>query len=251
MRRLIGICLAVLVLFSSSALAENKTVVLTSLSWPPYSSEKMQGGGASIHVVRTALAAVGFELEVIFYPWQRTVHEARRDKRVDGFFPEYYSKERTRSFFYSDPVGWSPVGFAEHWPGSRHWRTLDDLKEYRIGVVDGYINYGPFDAMVAKGEIRTDGSVSDTTNLRKVLAGRVDMAVVDKNSFDYLTRHDPILSKNRENLVFRERLLNLHELFVCFKKTPRGEFLVSLLNKGLSLIDVSQVHAEYIRSITQ
>lgn len=238
--------LLIAVLWTGPAIASGKVITFSTLVWPPYSGKTLIQGGASIHVVRTALAAVGYKLEIRFYPWQRTVHEAKYNPEIAGFFPEYYSSEQAEQFLYSDPIGSSPVGFAEHSPGNRTWERLDDLKQYTIGVVDGYINYEPFDKMVDDGEIRTDGSVSDTTNLRKVLAGRVDMAVVDINTFRHILRNDEILSSHRDSLAINPRLLHRHELFVCFKKTSEGKRLRELLNKGLKAIDARKVHQEYL-----
>ncbi len=102
-------------------------------------------------------------------------------------------------FLFSDRIGRSALGLVERSSASVHWDEVTDLKKYFIGVVRGYVNTTSFDSMVEAGEIRVDESVSDLFNLRKVLAGRVDMAVADINLFNYWSNFDEQLSSRRES----------------------------------------------------
>lgn len=88
MKKLSALLLTMMVAFSSLAKAE--TVYLTSLEWPPYSSAELPNQGASIAVAKAAFAAMGYQLEVEFYPWSRAVALATRDKKYAGYFPEYW-----------------------------------------------------------------------------------------------------------------------------------------------------------------
>lgn len=68
-----------------------------------YSGEQLEREGASIAVARAAFEAVGYRLEVRYFPWKRTVLEAKEDSDIIGFLPEYYSEERGREFCF--PTG--------------------------------------------------------------------------------------------------------------------------------------------------
>lgn len=239
------------ILLSSPCIAGGKKVVLTSLAWPPYTGENLEYNGATAEVVRAAFDAVGYELEILFYPWNRAVDEAQNNPEVMGYFPEYPSEERAREFLFSDSVGKSPLGFAKRRARSLSWRDYDELRYYVIGTVDGYVNTERFDRMVASGEIQTDVSVSDTLNVRKVLAGRVDMGVVDMNVYEYLLKNDALLHSRRGELRMDSRLLAINDLYVCFRKGAEGEALLKLFNEGLSRISPLSIQRDYIDRINR
>jgi len=63
------LCLAV----PSFATADDKVVRLATLEWAPYTSESARHDGATTEVVRRAFEAMGYQLEVVFYPWERAI----------------------------------------------------------------------------------------------------------------------------------------------------------------------------------
>ena len=103
-----------LILFSGLSLAADKTVYLTSLDWPPYSSKALDQQGASVAVAKEAFKAMGYQLKVDFFPWSRSVALAKDSgSKYSGYFPEYYSDDTAKDFVYSDAMGSGPLGFAE------------------------------------------------------------------------------------------------------------------------------------------
>ncbi len=208
-------------------------VVLTTLSWPPYASSALPGGGQSVETVRRALAATGLTLDAQFYPWKRAVAMALRDPAVQGYFPEYYDDGVAVNFLFSEPIGEGPLGFIERADKPVSWKRLADLKGLRIGVTLGYVNTAAFDRMAASGELTADPAVDDAANVRKLAAGRLDLAVIDLNVFAYLARPGGGLEKEAEKLRVNPRLLAMRELYVCFRKGPGAEKLAARFNEGL------------------
>jgi polar amino acid transport system substrate-binding protein len=227
--------------------AAGQSMALTSLEWPPYTGAPLADDGASAKVVREALAAVGMDLEVRFFPWQRAVQTAQQDANFIGYFPEYHAESIEGDFFFSDPIGTSPLGFIENVDKPVTWAALSDLKPYTIGVVSGYVNTAEFDAMMETGQLNTDPVTDDATNIRKVAAGRIDLAVMDRNVFLYLLRTDPELKALEGKLRFNDRLLENKKLYVCLRKSPDGEAALNKLNQGLAKIDVDETQDGYIQ----
>ncbi|MEF2230302.1 MAG: transporter substrate-binding domain-containing protein [Pseudodesulfovibrio sp.] len=228
---------------------DDRVVILTSLDWPPYSGPSLPGGGVSGEVVRAAFSRMGYRVDVRYLPWKRAVDQARTDPDVSGFFPEYDSGLRDEGFVYSGAIGASPVGFVEVRDRPVNWDTLEDLARYRVGTVKGYVNTESFDRMAASGAFEVDSSVSDLLNLRKVMAGRVDLAVADVNVFRYLARTDLALSQERHRLRVNPRLLGVNTLHVCFRKGPEGEALLKIFNEGLDRLSVPDMQRRYLESI--
>jgi len=219
----------------------NKTVKLTSLEWPPYTGTALTEKGATVAVAKAAFAAEGYELIVEFFPWKRTVHLAKNSPDYDGYFPEYYAKELEDEFILSDAMGSGPLGFAERKADPVTWDNLNDLKNYKFGVVNGYVNTEEFDSMVASGELKADGANDDERNLLKLASGRIDLVLIDKNVMDFLLSTEPKLEPIASKIQFNQRILEDKKLFICFKKSERGKQLAEIFNAGLKKVDVNAI----------
>lgn len=236
-----------IMLFSSLSFSADKVVRLTSLDWPPYSGKHLAQQGASVAVAKAAFKAMGYDLQVSFFPWSRAVALAKDGKsNFSGYFPEYYSDDTAKDFIYSEAMGSGPLGFAERKDNSIAWSDLDDLKAYKIGVVQDYINTTDFDAMVASKALKTSSTTSDTKNLLKMVNGRLDLAVVDKNVMNYLFKTDKALAKKSANAQFNSTLLEDKKLFICFKKNAKGEELAKIYNEGLKKIDITSIMNKHL-----
>jgi len=236
-----------IMLFSSLSFSADKVVRLTSLDWPPYSGKHLAQQGASVAVAKAAFKAMGYDLQVSFFPWSRAVALAKDGKsNFSGYFPEYYSDDTAKDFIYSEAMGSGPLGFAERKDNSIVWSDLNDLKAYKIGVVQDYINTTDFDAMVASKALKTSSTTSDTKNLLKMVNGRLDLAVVDKNVMNYLFKTDKGLAKKSANAQFNSTLLEDKKLFICFKKNAKGEELAKIYNEGLKKIDITTIMNKHL-----
>ena len=238
-----------LALAASPGWCGERGVVLTSLEWPPYCSASLPGGGITTRVVRAAFQEAGYRVEVRFLPWQRAVEQARENPGVAAVFPEYGSGRPDIDFLTSDVIGLSTLGLVEVVDRPVDWRTLDDLSRYRLGTVKGYLNTDAFDRMAVRGAFEIDSSVSDLLNLRKVMVGRVDLAVADVNVFRYLGQADPALRRERHRLRVNARLLGINTMHVLFRRGPEGERLLRDFNRGLGRLDVEEMQQRYLDEV--
>ena len=236
-----------MILLSSLSYSADKVVNLTSLDWPPYSSKTLAEQGASVAVAKAAFKAMGYDLQVSFFPWSRAVALAKdSNSKYSGYFPEYFSEDTAKDFIYSDAMGSGPLGFAERKDKVIKWSELTDLKTYTIGVVQDYINTTDFDKMVASKTLKTSTTTSDTKNLLKLVNGRLDLAVIDENVMNYLFKTDKALAKKVGSAQFNATLLEDKNLFICFKKNAQGEELTKIYNEGLKKIDIPSIMSQYL-----
>jgi polar amino acid transport system substrate-binding protein len=237
-------CAAVLILalglgagwLQSAAQGDGPSVKLASLEWPPFTGEALEGHGISTKVVTAAFTAMGYAVTVEFLPWSRAVYLARHDPAVAGYFPVYRAAAVAANFIFSEPIGASPIGFVERSSAPVTWNSLDDLRGLTIGTVQDYDNTEEFDRMAAAGELTVERARNDLTNVRKVLGGRIPLAVIDKNVLDYLLASVPDLAAHRDALQFNVKQLESKELFVCFRKDREGEKMAAIFNAGLEKI---------------
>lgn len=215
-------------LLAAQAMAE--PVQLTTLEWPPYVNA--DGSGTSTDRVVEILKGAGIVATVRVFPWNRAVNLAAKDPAWLGVYPEYYAEtddadKAGERCLYSNSFGTSPVGFVQRIDAPISWSDHADLTEYSIGVVAGYLNEEHFDTMVANGEIKTEEVASDEANLKKLGAGRIDAAVIDREVMAHLLATMPKLASQLE---FNAQPLAEHGLHICFENSEAGRDLRDKFN---------------------
>lgn len=247
-----ALCLA---LATAQCHGADRLIRLVSLEWQPYAGASLHEQGASAVVVKAAFQAMGYAVDIDFYPWARAVRLAEGDNEYDGIFPMYYSSARERWLNCSGAIGNGPLGFAERAAAPVAWSKLDDLSAYRIGVVRDYVNTEAFDAMVAAGRIDVDVVGSDVQNLQKLAHGRIDLAVIDRNVLEYLLKTSRSKELATETdataLRFNRRLLESKTLYACFKRNVAGDRIAAVFEAGLKKIDVDAIASQYMQMLGQ
>ncbi|MGH8029458.1 MAG: substrate-binding periplasmic protein [Arenimonas sp.] len=239
---------------SSAATAEKKPVRLATLEWEPYIGQEMPDQGYCAALIRAAFAQQGMQVEIEFYPWARALHLARIGA-VDGLMPEYFNASRLAEFEFSAPFPGGPlVLYKRHGaaiefsgdPAREQDAVLRALKERRFGVVRGYLNTPVFDAA---SYLVKDEANDDATNLRKLVYGRIDLAVIDRRVAEHLIRTEyPDYARKIEPM---SPPLAEIPLYIAFsRKSPRQAELLATFNKGLAALrangQVDKLYQRYI-----
>jgi polar amino acid transport system substrate-binding protein len=206
---------------------------LSTLEWAPYTGAGLPGKGLVSATIADALTMSGYSVEVQFFPWSRAVRLVDSGPAYVGFFPAYYSRERAARYLYSDPVGRSQVVFLERTDNPVRWLSYDDLQGQRIGVVRGFVNTEALDARLASKVLLSEEAPDDRSNILKLVAGRVDLAVVDLQVYRHLVQTDPQLARVTTQLQVNPKVLEVKNLYVCFQRTPAGAIAQRALNTGL------------------
>lgn len=206
---------------------------LSTLEWAPYTGAALPGLGFITATIVDAMALAGANAEVQFFPWSRAVRLVDTDASYTGFFPAYYSRERAARYLYSDPVGRSQVVFLERTERPVKWASYDDLQGLRIGVVRGFVNTEELDARIASKVVASEEAPDDRSNILKLVAGRVDLVVVDQQVYEHLVQTDPQLARVAQQLQVNPKVLETKNLYVCFQRTAKGAMAQRALNTGL------------------
>jgi len=220
-------------------------VYMASLEWPPYSGSALPDQGAAIAVAKAALEAMGHELVVEFYPWSRAVKLVQQpNSKYVAYLPEY--KYETEDFQFSEPLGEGPLGLVENVSKPITWEQVEDLERYRIGVVQDYVNTKAFDDLVAAGRIKVEAVGTDTQNILKVAAGRLNAAVIDSNVMAYLLANTPRLKSVSSKVRMNDRLLEMKDIYAAFANNAAGAKWREILDEGLTKIDVGAILDKHI-----
>ena len=245
---------AVALAATAPAKSAKPVVRLATLEWEPYIGTKMPDQGYCAALIRAAYAEQGIEVKIEFYPWARALHLARTGA-VDGLMPEYFNPSREAEFVYSAAFPGGPlvlyrrrndaIGFRAD-PLKQQDLALRWLKERRFGVVRGYLNTPVFDA--AK-YLKKEEASDDATNLRKLVYGRIDLAVVDRRVAEHLIRTQYPAYAGK--IVPMDPPLAEFPLYIAFsRKSPRHAEALAAFNKGLAKLRadgrLAAMHQRYI-----
>ena len=236
MKKLLFMVLFCLSLFVQGIYAD-QTVTLASLEWEPYIGPNMKNNGYVYEIVTEAFKLSGISVDIRFLPWARAVNTAKTGKR-DGLFPEYYDESRLTDFVFSDSFPGGPVGLYKQKtkkvsysvdPIQNQNKALKGLKDYRFGVVRGYINTKEFDdaTYLKKEEVN-----NDETNLKKLFKGRIDFIFIDKFVASHIikTKYPNYIEK----LEFMEPPLEVKPLYIAFSKKAKDyDVKLKAFNNGL------------------
>jgi polar amino acid transport system substrate-binding protein len=220
--------LAIFALFASQSFLYAESLRIATLDWEPYTGHSLKSGGFCSEIVTEVFKKAGYTVTIDYISWDKAIEEGAKGN-YDAVFPEYYSRERTKDFAYSNFFTNSLLGFYERKGASIKHKTLRDLAPYKIGVVKGYVNTEELDKATYLKKIESD---SDEENLRKLARGEMDLIVIDKLVAQYLISTKMPAEVTR--LVPVEPPLMIQPLFVIFpKKLPQSDKRLKDFNKAL------------------
>ena len=232
---------------TSTAFAQSgtKLIRLSTLEWPPYTGLLLPKEGVSTHIATVVAKAAGFRLLTASFEWSKTVENGEKNPSYEGYFPEYYSKEREEACHLSQSLGTSLLGIATLKSAPISWSTMANLEQYKLGVVDGYLNGEEFDAAIKDKRQQVEAAPSDAANITKLRAGKIRGIVIDRNVLNYT------LSKlgDAGTVVFNPKPIAKLTLHVCFKRTPAGLEFKKSFDAALAKTDLAKLEADYFRQL--
>ncbi|GGC94611.1 substrate-binding periplasmic protein [Undibacterium terreum] len=229
--------------------AQDKTMRLASLEWGPYVSSHMPDGGLTASAAKAIASVAGYQLQIEHLPWSRAMQAGSDDPGYAGYFPAFYLPEREKQCYFSSPLGSSTNGFAHLKKTAFHWKELSDLKDIKIGTVQDYANDSYFDALVRQGDLHTDVAPTDISNIRKLLAGRVQAIVIDKAVLRSLLINEPSLQQEKEQILFDEHELTNFSLHICFQRNAKGKAMQQAFNTAVAKVKLKQMENDYYQSL--
>ncbi len=212
----------------SFAVAEELTLVIGD--WPPHVSEKAANKGYMSEIVIKSFERVGIKANLEFYPWKRVASNVDRKNRVS--FSWIWSEERSKKWYFSEAIAEGVAVFITKKDREIHWKTLEDLKSYEIGVTGGYSYGDDFDKF--KDQLSINTVTSDEQNLRKLLKGRIDLFPLNRMNFFELMR-TKFTKKEREQFkLLSPPLTSTSSHVICAKTYDKCPYFLIKFNEGVN-----------------
>ena len=223
-----------------SASAE-ETITIATLEYFPWTGKDLRFNGFINHVITEAFQRRGYAVKFTYLPWKRGLTETKNGKYAALSYV-YLSKDREKEFYLSGPISVEKIVlFYLKSNPIRDWKTLDDLKNYKFGATRGYTYTKEFwDAAESK-RLNVDLTNSDLQNLKKLLAGRIDIfpsglvngySILQKefveSTSNLLSFHPKPLSKTTGHLAFTRSRKNSENFLRIF-----NQGLAELKKEGL------------------
>ncbi|OUS32556.1 hypothetical protein A9Q99_00335 [Gammaproteobacteria bacterium 45_16_T64] len=208
-----------------------KIISMAVTDWPPYTGTELLNYGIASEIVTESFRKVGYTTEMTFMPWARLLEEVRIGN-YDGAVAAYWTKDRAESYRYSESFLKSPLVFYKRTEDQITWSEYEDLKNYRIGIVRSYANSKELDQAdyLDKEVVNTD-----IFNLKKLLAGHIDLAVIDQFVAQNIIISD--IGLFRDLLEPIEPALAVHSLHVMFTNNrPNANVNADLFHQGLAIL---------------
>lgn len=177
---------AVFSAFAASAPLHAQTLTLAADEWCPYNCAAGSAQpGYMVEIAQRVFAKQGVKVEYVVMPWSRALAEAAAG-RVDGVFGATRSEFKD-GVFPAKGQGASVNALAAAASAPVKYEGVETLKKLRLGAVKDYsYDQGPIDAYLASADAAgkvdlLSGSGVQEQNLRKLLGGRIDVWLENKN----------------------------------------------------------------------
>jgi len=209
----------------------HRAVRMVATEFPPYTGAKLPEGGVATAITRAAWAAAGHDMVLEFRPWARAVAEFQQGEH-DGVIAAWLSPERLQTMNFPRDLGiTNRIGFMARVGHPHKVDDLGTLKGLRIGTVRGYANPERFE----RARLPVELAMDDLNNLRKLAAGRVDLALIDKGVAFFLLQTQ--LGELAPALSWCEPAVAEVPLYTALSKgRPHSPALLEAFNKGMAEI---------------
>lgn len=229
----------------SGSVAAQETVRLTNGEWPPFLSEKLKHYGVASRIVTESFLSESVKVEYGFFPWARSYNLVKKG-RWDGSAVWSYTEDRAKYCYYSDPVLETKWVFFHLKTKPFDWKTVDDLKNLKIGGTLEY-DYGKdFEDAEKTDRISVYRTPQDEINFKKLLKARIDIFPIDLD-VGYAMLNKLFSKKEAALFTYHPKPVKdvpLH--LILSKKVEKNKELVALFNKGLKHLRESGKYDQYL-----
>nr|WP_320132282.1 transporter substrate-binding domain-containing protein [uncultured Holophaga sp.] len=180
---------------------------------------------------RAAFARVGYRVRVEYLPWPRALSQVMNGG-PGALLGVYYTPERAKHMLYSEPIGTSELIFFRRRGTPFVFRRLADLDGRSVGTITGAAYTTDFDHAVS---FRREPVADVATNIRKLLAGRIDLVIEKREVFlDTLRTRFPRQASTIEALPVPLTGIRFH--LAISRSSPGAEACIADFNRGLGLL---------------
>jgi len=222
-----------------------ETIRLSSGEWPPYQSEHLKYNGVASRIVTEAFALAGVRVEYGYFPWARSLENAKTGE-WDGTFLWFDTPERRKIFYISEPVLDIQYVFFHLRSEPFDWKNIGDLKGIFIGATVKY-DYGKaFQSAEAAGTIKVERAPNDKVNFKKLLEGRIRIFPNDLDAGYEIINSNFTPEQARLFTYHKKPVRSAPHHMLFSKRIGRNRTMTERFNKGLKQLKSSGKIEQYL-----
>ncbi|RZF85511.1 transporter substrate-binding domain-containing protein [Pseudoalteromonas sp. CO325X] len=223
-------CLFLALLFLTAPCQAERVVIAAEDAWTPYANA--DGTGMANDIITAAFAAVDVSVDYHIYPYARVLHYLDTGAYVAGFNVPIDAISKEKYLLGSTPLY---KAYSAYYHNTQRALKITNRAQFNgelVGIVRGYGYGDQFLALVAEHKVVAAYANSDLPNMRRLMLGRLDSALIFIKSANYLRRTQGI-SDNIQVAFINEGT----DIFLAFSPHhPDGERLQKLFEQGLKKI---------------
>ncbi len=222
-----------------------ETIRISNGEWLPYHSKKIAHYGAGSRIVSEAFALEGIKVKWGFFPWARGYMYAVKGE-WDASIGWIKTPEREKEVLFSKPVyggKWVFFYLKDH---PFDWKTMEDLKGFRIGATANYTYGEAFEKNEKHKIIHVERVTKEKQNFAKLLLGRIQLFV---HALDggYATLRKHFSPEQIRKITHHPKPVQIVDYHLVFTKNDKNERMVKLFNKGLKHLRESGKVDQYLQ----
>lgn len=215
---------------ATTASTEQTAPVLTLVvdNYPPYIDELAPELGLLSQFVQQAFTTAGVATAVSFQPWPKVPLVAAQANHAS--FLWFKTPELEQDWLFSEPIVELRQMLITTQQFSEDLRRFDEFRPYRLGVTKGYF-YGA-DFAAQRKDFRLTEAISDYASLQNLLAGRVDVVLMDPIVAQLMWHQLPV--KNAKLRFLSKPLLTVQPAYlVCSRNFLPCHAVIQSFNQAL------------------
>ncbi len=196
----------------------------------PFSYEENgEAKGIFLDLVREAFRRMDYKFSMKFYPWARGLNMLENGN-VDALCTTAKQPERERFADYSQPVvPYTQSLFVLRDSQISFDGSVESLRPYTIGIVEGYTYDQKFEAAFKDGRLKSEPVNLAERNFEKLLGGRIDICMEGKYVGLYTLKK---LGYSDKVKLLSPDVRDIH-LYLAFSKKRNLAPLIEKFNKTL------------------
>lgn len=204
--------------------------------WPPYVTQEHPDNGPIAKLVIDAFTASGMDSQLEWLPWARALRKTAK-AQINATFPWYRSQQREQKFLFSAPLMTESNMLFHNKSLKLKWKTLEDLKGYRIGGNTDYFYSEAFSRAEQRGNLDVTRVDTEQQLIEMLQRGRLDIVLMTNAS-----GHIHIANALAEEvIVAHPQAFSKKPLYALFPKAdPLSPERLAAFNKGLRKVKARQ-----------
>ena len=234
----------IVIIFTTISIASAETIIIAAEDdWIPYAQK--DGTGLSNEIIKTAFEAVGVKVEFKVFPYARVLNKIEKGSYVAGFNVPLDKPSQKKFIFGQKMLFEASSSYYSNKNKPLNAKNRDELKNgVIIGVVRGY-GYGDhYLKLIKKGLITSEVVNSETSNLKKLAAGRIDGTIIYNKTAKILIKKLKLESSIKFSFLNEKT-----PIYLAFSRShPKGQYYADKFDEGMQKIQDNGMYQKIIDS---